>query len=264
MRRDRPDLQRDAWTGKPGSRTSPGFAGVVLASAYKRYSGEVRRDCTSRAPRSVSCGAVTFAAALLVAMPARAANPHVVIRVYDLATADAAGREAALRAASQAMTSAGIGVDWRDCSRGGAAHPCRTVRGAGHLVVRIMPTGAQGDDATSPLGFAPIDLSGRATVMATVYYDAVQRVASRTGLDVPALLGRAIAHEVGHLLLRAPGHGPSGLMRPLWTDTELAQNRPADWAFSDEESRQLRAAAQEPEPSAGTSGDTSFIEQAGR
>jgi hypothetical protein len=210
-----------------------------------------------------TAGAVTFAAALLAASPARAGGPHVVIRVYDLATANAAGRAAALRAAAQAMASAGVAVDWRDCSRGGAAHPCRTVRGAGDLVVRIMPASAPRADATAELGFAPIDPSGRATVIATVYYDVVQRVASRTGLDAQALLGRAIAHEVGHLLLRAPGHGHSGLMRPLWTDAELAQNRPGDWAFSDEESRRLRAAAQEPE-AAGPAADAGLIEQAGR
>jgi hypothetical protein len=210
-----------------------------------------------------TAGAVTFATALVAASPARAANPHVVIRVYDMATTDTAGRAAALRAATEAMTSAGVAVDWRDCSRGGAAHPCRTIRGAGDLVVRILPASAPGADPTAELGFAPIDPSGRATVIATVYYDAVQRVASRTGLDARALLGRAIAHEVGHLLLRAPGHGRSGLMRPLWTDAELARDRPGDWAFSDEESRLLRAAAREPEPPVGGAADAG-LEQAGR
>jgi hypothetical protein len=211
-----------------------------------------------------TAGAVTFAAALLAASPARAATPQVVIRVYDMATSDAAARAAALRAAAQAMAGAGVAVDWRDCSRGGAAHPCRMVRGARDLVVRIMPVSAAGADAGAELGFAPIDPSGRATVIATVYYDVVQRVANRAGLDAQALLGRAIAHEVGHLLLRAPGHARSGLMRPLWTDAELAQNRPGDWAFSDEESRQLRAATQTSEASAGEGEDGGSIEQAGR
>ena len=211
-----------------------------------------------------TAGAVTFATILLAAPPARAADPQVVIRVYDMTTARAATRAAALRAAAQALASAGIGVDWRDCSRGGAAHPCRRARGVGDLVVRIMPTGAQSPAASAELGSAPIDPSGRPTVIATVYYDVVQRVSGRTGLDADALLGRAIAHEVGHLLLRAPGHGRSGLMRPLWTDAELTRNRPGDWAFSDEESRQLRAAAQAPEASGAVAEDAGSIEQAGR
>ena len=210
-----------------------------------------------------TAGAVAFATALLAAPAVHAAGPHVVIRVYDLATTNAAGRAAALRAAAQTMSSAGLAVDWRDCSRGGAAHPCRTVRGTGDLVVRIMPASSR-PDAGVELGFAPIDPSGRATVIATVYYDVVQRVAERTGLDARALLGRAIAHEVGHLLLRAPGHGPRGLMRPLWNDAELTRNRPEDWTFSDEESRQLRAAAQAPGTPARALEDAGSPEFAGR
>jgi hypothetical protein len=168
----------------------------------------------------------------------------VVVRVYDMATTDAAGRAAALRVAAGAIASAGLTVSWRDCSRGGADHPCRTVRDAGDLVVRIMPVAlAAAGSEDVELGYAPIDPAGRATVIATVYYDVVQRVAQRTGLNARELLGRAVAHELGHLLLRVPGHGPSGLMRPLWTDAELLQNRPGDWTFSDAERRQVQAAA---------------------
>ena len=44
-----------------------------------------------------------------------------------------------MRGVAAMMADAGVTVDWRDCSRGGDAHPCRTVRGAHDLVVRIMP-----------------------------------------------------------------------------------------------------------------------------
>jgi hypothetical protein len=194
-----------------------------------------------------TAGAVTLAHALAAAPPARGADASIVVRVYDMATADAARRLAALHEASQALATAGVAVDWRDCSLGGASHPCKTARRPGDLVVRIVPDSAP---RTVELGFASVDPSGRPTVIATVYYDVVRRVAGRTGLDEHALLGRAMAHEIGHLLLRAPGHGRSGLMRPLWTDAELAANRPADWAFTDEESRQVQATTREPETSA--------------
>jgi hypothetical protein len=209
-----------------------------------------------------TAGAVTFTSALLATSPAVAGDSHVVVRVYDMATTDAAARAAALRAAEQAIASADVMVDWRDCSRGGAAHPCRTVRDAGELVVRIMPTSAPGDGGE--LGFASLDHSGRAAVIATVYYDVVRRVSTRTGLDTKALLGRAIAHEIGHLLLRVPGHGRRGLMRSLWTDDELAQDRPGDWTFSDEESRQLREAARRPDAVATGVADDGPVEAAGR
>jgi hypothetical protein len=208
-----------------------------------------------------TAGAVTFTLATFAPSLAHADTRGVVIRVYDIATTDAAARSSAMRTASNAIASAGIAVTWRDCSRGGAAHPCRTVRDAGDLVVRIMP--GQGP-AEVELGFAPIDPGGRATVIATVYYDLVQRVARRTGLDAHELLGRAIAHEIGHLLLRAPGHAHSGLMRPLWTDAELAQNRPGDWTFSEAERGRVQAVARDADASAGSSPDAGDIEQTGR
>ena len=152
---------------------------------------------------------VRTAGAVTLPSPARrlagAGRPvNVVIRLYDMATGDPAGRTAAMRAATDAIATAGITVKWRDCSRGGTAHPCRTVRDAGDLVVRVMPARGAAGIPSAELGFAPIDPSGRATVIATIYYDAVTGVARRTGLGASELLGRAIAHEIGHLLLRAP------------------------------------------------------------
>jgi hypothetical protein len=198
--------------------------------------------------------AVTFALALLAASPAQADPVNVVIRLYDMATRNAAGRVVAMRTATNAIATAGIKVKWRDCSRGGTAHPCRTVRDAGDLVVRVMPARGAGNPSAE-LGFAPIDPSGRATVIATIYYDAVTGVARRTGLGANELLGRAIAHEIGHLLLRAPGHANSGLMRPLWTDDELMRNHPGDWTFSEADRRQVQAVARESETAADDTGD---------
>src|SRR6187399_3073964 len=169
-----------------------------------------------------------------LALPVAAATVHaderpVVIRLYDIATGDAEGRAAAMRLVAAMMADAGVTVDWRDCSRGGDAHPCRTVRGAHDLVVRIMPAFVprtadaardQDGDGDLQLGFAAVDPAGQGNVMATVYYDRVLLVARRAGLGASDLLGRAIAHEIGHLLLRVPGHNRSGLMRAVFTDAE--------------------------------------------
>ena len=203
----------------------------------------------------VSCGLVRAFPVLLaaLALPVAAATVHaderpVVIRLYDIATGDAEGRAAAMRLVAAMMADAGVIVDWRDCSRGGDAHPCRTVRGAHDLVVRIMPAFVprtvdaaardQDGDGDLQLGFAAVDPAGQGNVMATIYYDRVLLVARRAGLGASDLLGRAIAHEIGHLLLRV-----SGLMRAVWTDAELAQNRRDDWSFTDAERLRLQAVA---------------------
>jgi hypothetical protein len=71
---------------------------------------------------------------------------------------------------------------------------------------------------------ASIDSCQRTPVIATLYYDVIRRVS---------------------------------------TD-EMAQDRPGDWTFSDEESRQLRAAARRPETARTGMADDDVVEAAGR
>jgi hypothetical protein len=83
----------------------------------------------------------------------------------------------------------------------------------------------------------PVTLSGE---MATVFHEQVRTVARRSGVDNAELLGRALAHEIGHLLLRARTHSPTGLMRGIWSIAELTQNRREDWLFAPADRRRLQ------------------------
>ena len=60
------------------------------------------------------------------------------------------------------------------------------------------------------------------------------------GMPVQALLGYAIAHELGHLLLASNAHNTKGLMRPIWRDHELRSARSADWTFTGQEVAAIR------------------------
>jgi hypothetical protein len=57
-------------------------------------------------------------------------------------------------------------------------------------------------------------------------------IAEQAGIEPGWLLGRALAHEVGHLLLGSAAHGSRGLMRAQWTLEELRRRIDADWLFS--------------------------------
>ena len=57
-------------------------------------------------------------------------------------------------------------------------------------------------------------------------------MARAANLDTGTLLGRVMAHEIGHLLLGTAMHRPSGLMRAEWSTTLLARRIPNDWRFS--------------------------------
>lgn len=181
--------------------------------------------------------------------------PRLAIRLYDISGGTRDARVTAMHTTTAILRHAGLDVDWRDCSADGADHPCRAVRAPGELAIRIMPryvagtqvpagsvsARLQGTDEALPLGFAALDARTHTGVAATIFHDRVQAVAERGRLEPGLLLGRAIAHEVGHLILHATGHGTDGLMRAEWTDDELLANRPADWVFSAPERRRLRA-----------------------
>lgn len=113
---------------------------------------------------------------------------------------------------------------------------------AGELSLRIVrsvvPSGYVGQ---LPLGDALIDPQSGAGTLATVYVDRVEWIAKQTGTDPRALLGRAIAHELGHLLMPASGHSTRGLMRAIWSGAELRSGRARDWVFEPREVAAIRA-----------------------
>jgi hypothetical protein len=94
-----------------------------------------------------------------------------------------------------------------------------------------------------PLGEALIDTRARAGVLATVYVDRVNWLAARTGVDRDELLGRAIAHELGHLLMGTSTHGTTGLMRPVWSPSDVRRRESGDWSFEPQEIAAIKARA---------------------
>ena len=174
---------------------------------------------------------------------------NLVIRIYDGTSADAASRAAAIQTASAVIAGAGVHAAWYDCTRELQRPECMPSRRGRELIVRIMPTPAPGTTLTGGsletrsnagtvrliLGFAVIDPASGGGVLATIFMDRVEAIAHRIDVPPSSVLGSAIAHEVGHLLLGTPTHGLSGLMREIWTEEELALGREEDWLFTPSE-----------------------------
>ena len=168
-------------------------------------------------------------------------DPEVPVRVYQGAAAAPADLAASLAVAGAALAGAAVDVAWRSCH--GTALACRTVLEPGEITVRVLRLAP--DAAASrgqSLGEAFIDTATGRGVLATVFLDRVERLARLSGTDAVALLGRAIAHEIGHLLLGSTGHSPDGLMRATWSPRELRRARPHDWTFSRADMVALQAA----------------------
>jgi hypothetical protein len=60
-------------------------------------------------------------------------------------------------------------------------------------------------------------------------------------VDAAIILGHAMAHELGHLLLGTNSHSRDGLMRAHWEPGDLAQAAKGNLLFSSEQSTRMRS-----------------------
>jgi hypothetical protein len=176
-----------------------------------------------------------------------AQDAAVIVRTFNNFQVPTAQLGRAHAHAAAILATAGIGVTWLDCWFGDAepAHAprrCQTPVG-GDLVVRLHRT----NNTDRPhqfvsLGFALVVREGT-PFLATVYADRAERIARRAAVDPAIVLGRAIAHEIGHLLLNSNAHPGAGLMRAAWTQRELQHGTDAEWQFLAQEVQAIRASA---------------------
>lgn len=166
------------------------------------------------------------------------ANP-VTVRVYETARLDPSVKTAALNLARTTLAAATVDVSWKPCAPGARGAACDR-RPTGELVLRIVRSTVEPDDGSLPLGDALVDTASGEAILATVYLDRVVRVAKAARIDMRVLLGYAIAHELGHLLLASSTHNSRGLMRPIWRNEELRSARSADWSFTAREIAAIR------------------------
>jgi hypothetical protein len=106
---------------------------------------------------------------------------------------------------------AGVDVIWMDPA---------AVESAGAFAIQILVRTRAVDGAGSIMGTALGD-THETGGSALVYYDCVLRSAHERKQDVARLLGYAMAHEMGHLVLPRSAHSPSGIMRPAWDGDDL-------------------------------------------
>ena len=146
----------------------------------------------------------------------------LVVHLYDMYGVSVSELEAARLTGGAILSDAGIAVTWR-------AQPCGDRVGPAELIVRV--TAAPGTSERDSLGFSYVDVAHKSGTLASVFADRVGARAREARIDSGELLGRAIAHEIGHLLLGTTQHDSRGLMRGVWTVLELQRNHPWDWSL---------------------------------
>lgn len=191
--------------------------------------------------------AVIVAVALMTGTrtPAKAViDDSILVRIYDNAGVAISELAAALRTTHEILRRADLGVDWVQCRArrdGPVPAVCDQPLSSGDVVVRLIEGSDKESVERRALGYSLFDADG-VSGFATVYVDRVDWLAKRAQYPRAPVLGRAIAHEIGHLMLRSNDHTESGLMREVWTAEQVVRNRREDWTFSADQGGDLRNA----------------------
>jgi hypothetical protein len=169
---------------------------------------------------------------------------RVAIRIYDNSGFRGVEVQAATETVTAIFRQADIDVEWVSCNGPAVRddeHRCASPLRGNELAVRLVrihtDVSYQGD---LPLGYSLVDVKTHSGALATVFMDRVVWLAGNARLDVRPLLGRAIAHELGHLLLGTNEHANGGLMRAVWSSESLRAKKATDWTFETAQAEAIR------------------------
>ena len=166
--------------------------------------------------------------------------PTITIRLYNNFGIPPRQLKEARRTTDAILENAGLGPAWRECRtpEGPSAKSsdmCEDVLGPGELIVRIVASPTMRNSNNLALGYSHVDAGAGAGTLSTVFADSVNITSRHLHVDMAVLLGRAIAHELGHLLMGTMTHSTDGLMRERWSAGVLPRTVASDWLFSDRE-----------------------------
>jgi hypothetical protein len=155
-------------------------------------------------------------------------------------------RNSAQAIANRIFHRAGIRVRWIDCSLLGdgafASQACTQPFEQSAVILRLVPTSPAtrlqfGADA---LGIAA-QPEKETYASASVFHNRVEQLARSWLVSLAVVLGHAMAHEIGHLLLGTGSHSPSGLMKERWSRRDLTRAAEGNLLFSSQQAQTIRA-----------------------
>ncbi len=154
----------------------------------------------------------------LLAASAEAGQRAIVLDVTDRTNVPLELLNLAQDVASRVYREAGVETVWMDAARGpsattgeaGAMRPAESMR---FEVILLSSEDAEKRCAQEHLGPNVLGAADRPAGRSYIFFARVVELAGKANMSSADLLGRVLAHEVGHLALRAGGHGSTGLMR---------------------------------------------------
>jgi hypothetical protein len=181
------------------------------------------------------------------------------IRMYDAPSFPHDDTRSAAEEAGRILMEAGFAPEWIWCAAPhapprrctvaieSAELAVRVVRGSHEPRARARAFATTGSSSSAPawqrpLGYSLVDPRTKSGALATVYLERVIWLANEARVNPNVLLGRAIAHEVGHLLLGSTEHRNVGVMRAIWSREAVRDSHPRNWRFVRDDEEAMRAA----------------------
>jgi hypothetical protein len=169
------------------------------------------------------------------------AESQVTISVHNDARIPFAILLQAESEASRIFRQSGLEVRWLNCSLLSPVpeNPveCATVDFPRHLQLRIAKHSLNLNEFTMGISYLSADGTG---CYADLFYQRAGQIHETSHVNVATILGHAVAHEIGHLLLGTNSHAPTGLMRARWQPSDLASASKGTLLFSPLEAQEMR------------------------
>jgi len=169
---------------------------------------------------------------------------RVSVMVFDQAGVPDRLLSEARERAGTILGKAGVEVGWIDCHRPANVSVCATVAELDRLFLTIVTEDNRQVFGEDVLGRSVPGDHGSHGVYARVFYKHVQLRADQERVSPAQLLGLAMAHEFGHLLLGPKAHSAEGIMRANWSRRDMELGAKGQLRFTDQQVRLIRADVQ--------------------
>ncbi len=173
----------------------------------------------------------------------RATPPRIIVRVYDQAGVKQGTLGMADRLASRVFKKAGVRIAWVHCAMDGSeANPvcARTIKPneiSLRLLRRCEAVRRSYGHSAGGVAMRLSEESGSGFI--TLFYDRIKELAVGWDVLLELVLGHAMAHEIGHLLLPPGSRSRTGIMRANLKEEDWEQAARGKLAFTKEQSQTI-------------------------
>ena len=175
------------------------------------------------------------------------ATLRITVHVYNYSQAPRTVIAGAQVEAAVVLSRAGLETIWLDCTKHGVSNSpdpaCSVSSGNLDFVMNLVNHLEDFDPWVhrTTLGCSIVPTDGEFGSTSYVSLARVRALAAPRNFPEAKVLGLAMAHELGHLLLGTMYHSYRGIMRALWPSRDFEKFDSSEFLFTNDQVKHLRA-----------------------